>query len=416
MLALLHRIEKKHLTWLVNALVFLFFISVLTFKKGYSYAPMALAVIGIIYLFHYLFKQKKKLNPTLQDKWLIYAFVFYFGTFALSAIIHGDGFREIDNPSRVLLFLPLLLLFREFPINLKTVLLAIPLGSIISGIVAFYQKFHLNLDKPFPYLMSIQAGDIAISLGTISLAIAIYWGIKKEYKWLVFSLVGAGFGMLSSALTGSRGGWVGLPLVLVIILFFSYKNLNRKVISSVTLLLLAIISAIIFIPQTKVLNRINDAAQEISNYFEKNHRHTSLGTRFDMWNGVFLGIQEKPVLGWGSQGYIELKQRQVKEKKMHNRTLLFNDAHNQILDALIKRGIIGVLGVLAIILVPLFYFIRQIKKSTIEIKVIALLGIVHIISVCGFFTSQTFLAHNSGTLFYCFVLMILYGLGKSVKS
>lgn len=108
MTQLLQRFERKHMVWLVNTLVFLFFVTVLTFKKGYSYAPMTLAGIGIIYLFIHIFKFKKPLNFTKEDKWLIFAFLFYFGTFAFSAVYHGDGWREIDNPSRVLLFFPFL--------------------------------------------------------------------------------------------------------------------------------------------------------------------------------------------------------------------------------------------------------------------------------------------------------------------
>ncbi len=42
----------------------------------------------------------------------------------------------------------------------------------------------------------------------------------------------------------------------------------------------------------------------------------------------------------------------------------------------------------------------------------AILGIVHIISHSFFFLSQSFLAHNSGSLFYFFVLILLYHLVK----
>lgn len=407
MVPFIRRIEKKHIGWLINALVFSFFITVLTFKKGYSYAPMALAIIGVIYLFYYLFVEKRKLNPTREDKWLIFAFVFYFSTFALSAVIHGDGWREIDNPSRVLLFLPLLLLFREFPINIKIILYGIPLGSAIAGIVAIYHKFYLNLERPFPYLMHIQAGDIAISLAMMSLAISIYWGIKKNYKWLVFCLIASGFGVLASALTGARGGWVGLPVVLGIILWFSYKNLNKKITIGISLTLGILITTVVIVPKTNVMQRINKTHKEITNYVEKNHRHTSLGARFDMWKGASLGIKERPILGWGSKGYIELKKQQIHNKVIHKATLQFNDAHNQYLDSFVKKGIFGLLSILTIIFTPLVFLYQRYKSQSIEEKTLGLIGIIHIISCALFFTSQTFLAHNSGSIFYFFILFIL---------
>lgn len=415
MAQLLQRFERKHMVWLVNALVFLFFVTVLTFKKGYSYAPMTLAGIGIIYLLVHIFKFKKPLNFTKEDKWLIFAFLFYFATFAFSAVYHGDGWREIDNPSRVLLFIPLLLLFREFPINIKVLLHGIPIGAGLAGILACYQKFYLNLPRPFPYLMHIQAGDIAISLAMMSLAISIYWGIKKDYKLMIFCLICSGFGVIASALTGARGGWIGLPVILGIILWYSYKNLSKKITVGISLVLTILISGIIFSPQTNVMHRITAAQKEVINYFDKNHKNTSLGARFDMWQSAWLGIKEKPIVGWGSKGYIDLKQQQLKDKIIHKGTLRFNDPHNQFLDAFVKRGMLGIISVIFVVLIPFIIFFHSLRNSSLNISFISLLGVIYIVSSAFFFASQTFLAHNSGSIFYFFLVYALYSIIRLQK-
>ena len=112
-------IQSKHFSFAINALVALFFATVLIFKKGYSYVPMALGGISIFYAVFYFFKLKQKWRLAKEDKWLIFSFLFYFTTFLLSIVIHKDSFREIDNPSRILLFIPLLLLFSQFPIKIN---------------------------------------------------------------------------------------------------------------------------------------------------------------------------------------------------------------------------------------------------------------------------------------------------------
>ena len=56
----------------------------------------------------------------------------------------------------------------------------------------------------------------------------------------------------------------------------------------------------------------------------------------------------------------------------------------------------------------LFYFIRNLKEPSLEIKCIAILGVTHILSHLFYFMSQSFLAHNSGSIFYFFVLILLY--------
>ncbi|MDY4594991.1 MAG: hypothetical protein SO424_08150 [[Pasteurella] aerogenes] len=96
-----NHISRQHISLIINILASLFFITVLMFKKGYSYVPMMLGGISVIYLLLYLFKFKQKWTLDKEDKGIMFAFLLYFATFVMSAVVHGDGFREIDNPSRI---------------------------------------------------------------------------------------------------------------------------------------------------------------------------------------------------------------------------------------------------------------------------------------------------------------------------
>ena len=408
MLHLFKRINKKKIILLINFIVFVFFISVLSFKKGYSYVPMLLAIVGLIYIpFHY-FKLKQKFEFNRDDKLLIFSFIAYFCSFLISVLVHSDGFREIDNPSRVLLFLPLILFFSYFPINIKTLLYGIPTGSAVVGLLAVYHKFILGLELPFPEIMRIQAGNISMTLAIMSLTIAIYWGVKKDYKIMWVTSLCSCLGILGSALSGARGGWVGLPIVIGIILFFAYKNLSKKLTIGVLIAVVLSVTAVVVAPQTNVAKRIDIAYIEVKNFFEKNHRTTSLGARFDMWNSAILGIKEKPILGWGSKGYHELKEEQYNKKIIAKNTLRFNDAHNQYLDSWVKRGVLGLMAVLFVLFIPFFLFYKHIKNDVLEVKLLCMLGIIYVVSTTFYFFSQTFLAHNSGSIFYFFLVVVIY--------
>ncbi|MGX3021933.1 O-antigen ligase family protein [Ursidibacter sp. B-7004-1] len=416
MFSSLIKYNKVSFTSVINILVFLFYTTLLISQKSYNYTAMVLAAVALFFVLYRLFYEKQTISLSQDAKKIIYAFVAYFSTIALSVLVTNDGFREIDNPSRVLLFIPLILLFSTFPIRINTILYAIPTGSAIIGLMAIIQIFILGQEKPFPDHMHIQAGNISVTLAMMSLAISIYWGIKKQYNLMLICFICASLGMLASAFSGARGGWVGLPAIFAIILFFSYKHLNKKLTLVITFVLSILISGIVISPKTNVLNRIQIAQAEIINYFEHHERTSSLGARFDMWNSAVLGIQQKPLLGWGKNGYIELKRSQLEQNIIAEGTLKFNDAHNQYLDTTVKRGVLGLLGLLAVILIPLVYFISAIRNTSLEIKIIALLGIIHIISTVFFFTSQTFLAHNSGAVFYFVSVVILYGAIKSLQK
>ncbi|KYL14035.1 hypothetical protein AC571_11260 [Mannheimia haemolytica] len=93
------------------------------------------------------------------------------------------------------------------------------------------------------------------------------------------------------------------------------------------------------------------------------------------------------------------------------KTTYFNSLHNQYLEASVKRGLIGFLALIAVLIIPFIIFTKRLKDNNIAIKCTAILGIIHIISH-SFFLSQSFLAHNSGSMCYFFILILLYYLVK----
>lgn len=409
----LTRIETKHISFMLNILVSLFFITVLMFKKGYSYVPMTLGGISVIYLLLYIFKFKKKWVLDKDDKWLIFAFLAYFSTFVMSAIVHGDGFRVIDNPSRVLLFIPLILLFSQFPINQKVLLHAIPIGSAVTGLLAIYQKFALNLWIPFPEIMSIQAGDIAMTLGTLSLAITTYLVYNKQYKIALLYLIFSFLGMYSSILTLTRGAWITVIVTLPLIFLLYKKKLNIKLIIVGLISLIALISFSLSSPFVK--ERTNLISIEIHDYFEHNNSTSSIGARLDMWKSTILAAQEKPILGWGYKGYSQFK-KELAEKGIANPIITtFTSEHNQYLDTLAKRGLVGLIALLSIFFVPFIYFYKKYKENE-KNQSIAVLGFIHIATVMIYCLTQSFFSHNSGNIFYFFGLVVLYCAIKHQKN
>ena len=279
---------------------------------------------------------------------------------------------------------------------------------MITGLTALFQKFQLGYLKPFPEIMHIQVGNIAISLATFSLVIAIYFTVKREYKSALFSFIGIMLAMSTSALSGARGGWVGLPIVLLMILFLYRQYISKKLIFSLIAVIGIGITTLITNPKFGIEQRYNAAKSDIMLYLEKNNKNSSLGARFDMWENALIAIKRAPLFGHGSKGYESFKDQQIKSKQMAQTTLQFNSLHNQYLESWVKRGFVGFIGLMLVTLIPLFYFIRNLKEPSLEIKCIAILGVTHILSHLFYFTSQSFLAHNSGSIFYFFVLILLY--------
>ncbi len=409
--------NNDKLLTLINAAVGFFFLSVLSVKGGYNYAPALLMLIGLIHLIYYRFGKKLKWDISTDEKKLMLSYAFYFGLFVVSFFIHDGRSRELDNPSRILLLLPLLLLFRQYPIRFSVLSHCIPIGAFASGFIALYDRFILHSPMAYtPRIMHIQGGDISMSLGMFSLVLTLYFILKTDKKLTALCLLATLFGMLGSFLSTARGGWIGIPFILLLIIWAYRQVLSKKFLILVSSVISLAIAVAIATPNTRILERIDAAENEITAYIERNDGSSSVGARFDMWKSALLMAQEKPVLGWGTEGVTKEKKRQFEQGVISEYSAQFNHAHNQFLDDLSKRGIFGLLALLAVLFIPLSFFIRNIANQTLEIKTVAILGTVHCMSVIFYSLSQGFFTHNSGNTFYFFLVVIFYGLILSLKN
>lgn len=397
----------KYIPSSINWLVALFFMLLLAFPKGYNIANILLAV-SVLYGIYYLI-QNRKVN--IQHKWLFYTVLFYFVGFVISWLLNQSAFKQLDNPLRVLLLFSIVVLLCHHKFNYRFLVWSIPIGSLVAGIVAIYHRFILNLPSAFRLQMKIQLGDISMSLGMLSLVIALYFGHKKQNKYALITLIASFGGILASVLSQARGGWIGVPLLLAVMLYIYRKELNKKLFSKIIIVISVLIGSLfLFNSQTKIMDRIIISTNEVIRFSTQNKINSSAGERFEMWKGAYYSFQEKPLFGWSEEGFLQNQKKLVAEKKLAKRIENYTHAHNQYLDALAKRGISGLIGLLAIFIIPLIFFIRTLKKyhNIVELKLLSTLGIIHILSVMSYSLTQTFLAHNSGNIFYFFVLFVLY--------
>ena len=400
--------KQNWLTTTINFAVTFFFLSIFIVKGGYNIAPALLILLGLGYGIYALTK-KTRFNLSSTDKLLIYSYLFYFFIFVLSLVFNDGKIRELDYPSRVLLFIPVLLLLFKYPIKTCVLSYSIPFGGIIVVCMALYDKFILNLNpEQNPRIMHIQGGDISMSLGIFSLIIALYAHKKKDVKLTTLSVIGGLCGIVGSLLSTARGGWVAFPVLLIVILYIYRHSLSKRFFLTFFGIIVVASIGISQMPNNRIMERINVAQKDVQLYLDKNNGNTSLGARFEMWKSAIAMVKEKPLFGWGIQGATEKRKQETKEKIATGNIGQFTHAHNQYLDDLSKRGIIGLLALLAVLFIPLRAFMKKLNTTNDEVKLIATLGVAHILSVMIYGLSQGFLVHNSGTIFYFFLTIVFY--------
>lgn len=129
-----------------------------------------------------------------------------------------------------------------------------------------------------------------------------------------------------------------------------------------------------------------------------------------MWKGAYHLIVEKPFFGWGENGYQEGIQVLASNGVIDQIATHYSHAHNEFIDAFAKRGMVGLAVLLALYLVPMRLFARYITAANLELRSLAVAGVLLPVAFIDFGFSQAFLTHNSGVMMYAFLLAVLWGL------
>ena len=358
-----------------------------------------------------LFYLKPQWSQLIEDdKRLFYAFLAFALSMFFSVYLDGWFVRELDRPSRFILVLPVLLLLLQSKSHQVWLWYGVVSGAIAAFVLAYYERFFLGYERASGGEYPIMFGDTAMLLGLMSFAAGAYFLSQKRHGWLVFALLAGVCGLGASVLSGSRGGWVALPLVGFFILWQSRSLLSKRTFWGTIASVAIVIFLAISIPQTGIQKKINQTIYSLSQYSEGGDRATSLGTRFEMWKAALYLFQEAPVFGAGEYGEKHLKQRLIDDGLVAPEVIHYSHAHNEFLNALSQRGIFGLAFLMLVYLVPLRLFLRKMKEheDNWQIKSYAMAGALIPMCYMDFGLSQVMFSHNIGVMMYAFPIVYFW--------
>ena len=383
----------------------------LVVSDGYSIGPALLILLSPFTVLMPKFKLSR------QD---IYLFSIFFGYFLLMSMfvyIDGGHTRELDRPSRFLLVIPAFFLMLYSCGNLALLWFGAIVGSFGAFFVAFYELVFLHESRAGWYVNSIMFGDTSILLGAISAVSALYFFYNRQIYLVFLALLALVAGVLGGLLSGSRGGWIAVPITLLFVLWHCRELLGKKGVLGVLVL-----SAMCFIliyqsPMSGVSVRLHQTYQNVHDYF-KGRTDTSVGYRFQMWEANIRLFSTSPILGVGEYHGLELKKRLAEEGIIDKGVAKFSHAHNEYLDALGLRGIVGFLALIIVYLVPLVLFLNKIQKykSNWSIKAYALAGSLVPLAYMCFAMTQSMFSHNIGVMMYVFPIIFFWSATRRAEK
>jgi O-antigen ligase len=389
--------------------VFLFLAIALIIPGGVSIGPVLLFVGSAALL-------RKLDRPRLEreDIALISVLALYFMVGTLTNLVHGAQLREYDSPARFLLAIPVLLLLRAFTPLPQFFWSGAVIGAISSGLYAAWQVFSLSGMRAEGHTNPIQFGNISLLLGILCLA-GLGWAASQRRAafWYVLMSCGIFFGLLGSVLSGSRGSWISLLVALPVAYFCHGGSLTGRHMAACVATALLLFGVLKAAPPLPMEERIGLAVTETQDYMHSGTSTTSVGARLEMWRAGLLLIQDRPWLGWGKHGYVQQEDYLVQTGKIRLIPGEHNHLHNEYLDALVKRGLLGLAALLALYLVPLVLFARRVRDDNRAVRPYAVAGVLLIVCYMAFGLTQSFLTHNNGVMMLGFTLVILWSMLRS---
>ncbi|MBR2513434.1 MAG: O-antigen ligase family protein [Halomonas sp.] len=285
------------------------------------------------------------------------------------------------------------------------------LAGIGAGGWAAWQKLGLGLTRAtgHPPLHSIFFGNFALLSALLCLA-GLGWAWHQQatrFYWSMLLLGGAAGGALASVFSGTRGGWLILPLVLCVF-YYGYTHRWRARWRWLGMCSVFVVMLVVYVaPQTGVAKRVDRAVSEVHRYIEGTG-FGSVGARLEMYRGALWLIRDQPFIGYGHRGYDPAMQRLKKKGVINPELGNYWHAHNDLLDAWVRRGVPGLLMVLGLYLVPLWRFLPGLRSENPKQRSFSMAGVLLAISFISFGLSYSFFAYPAGIAVYASWLILLW--------
>lgn len=320
--------------------------------------------------------------------------------FLSQSYLHHYSGHPYDAASRFLLAVPVFLMLRSLNFNVVSVVqYAFPLAAIVGCLMSR----DLGGGRAGIVTMDlIHFGDFELALAMLSI-FTLDW--SKRDMWLLRLLKIMGFiaGVYASVASGSRGGWIALPLFLVVFWFlWPRKPVYKAVVTMLSVLVFGSIFAYV------ASQRAHDLSSDMQ-ALEHGNSDTSIGVRLQLFKAASEVFIEHPWFGVGPEGFAKEMEPMYKAGKITAMAadLGRGEVHNELLSKAAALGLFGIAAMLAIYFVPLWLFYDATRSKELKVSRAGLMGLVFVGGFMVFGLTVEILNLTMAAAFYGLTVAVL---------
>jgi O-antigen ligase len=225
-----------------------------------------------------------------------------------------------------------------------------------------------------------------LTFGSICLALAMFSLVsinagKVDPLWLrVYKLCGFFFGLYMSFISGSRTGWMAIPVILWMWLRFRKNFPHWLIFLSVFAFCLAVY---FLIPVVTI--RVDLGVHQFLHYhWNAMNSDDPIESRIAFSRIGWFVFEHNPLGGWGDKGFkCLLDAPELKRFAPESTRYLPYQAgfHNEVVTNMVRSGIWGLMSSLALFFVPISLFVNGLRSQSALTKNHALIGISYMLCI-----------------------------------
>lgn len=288
---------------------------------------------------------------------------------------------------------------------------AFPLAAIVGALLTdmMWGRFGIST------LDLIHFGDIELVLGVLSL-FSINWFGRDSVVLKIIKIIGFAVGIVVSFESGSRGGWLAMPLLLIIFFYFNHQRWSIGGMLAGLLLTIAGMSGL-YTFSYMVNLRVDQMVSDIK-YYQEGNLDTSVGIRWQLYGAAVEIFSEHPIVGVGPNGFAQKMQPMQEAGKLTPEAANIGqgEVHNDILSKAAGMGLFGLISILALYVIPFRMFWKATLASRRSVKRAGILGITFVCSIGIFGLTVEFLNLTMAAAFYSFTVAVLLAACNSMHA
>ncbi|HUF21458.1 MAG TPA: O-antigen ligase family protein [Burkholderiales bacterium] len=340
-----------------------------------------------------------------------------FGAFAVTILISlGDtgasrqAVRELDVLLRPLWAIPIIYLFIRARPPEGLLWFGVSLGAILAGLNALYEVAGADeYVRATGATSAITYGNSALAMGFIA-AIGYSYFRRLGKPYLAVPAAALLLGLLASALSGSRGGWVAVPALAVLLLWHCWRLRYRRLAVAGALALGAVVSLAVLLPQSGVMSRVDTAVSDVEMYVQGTAvlADSPVGQRLELWRAAWDMFLQRPLLGGGiGHTFRDFLREGIAAGNYDPAIAVHTMPHNVLLDVLALRGLVGLAGVLVLWLALGCVFFNAAREASARLRTLGMAGLALLVSYAFFGLTDSVMDYGPPLVFFCFYSAVI---------